>query len=434
MRVGVIGAGWAGLAAACELVRLGHAVEVWEQSPHLGGRGRSGVTLQVQPAGTPIEVDCGQHILIGAYAESLQLMQRLGVDLEAALLRLPLQLLDARGKGLKTGRGPTALALAMAVLRNPGWHLGQRLELMGFLLRWRLDGFACDPRLSVAALCAGMSRSLLDEFIEPLCVAALNTTAGSASAAVFLKVLSDGLFGGAGASDLLLPRVPLAELLPKPARQHLERNGAKVHTACGVSALHRTAEGAWRVQDSVVDRVIVATSAPQARGLVAPFDPEWASQAAGLSFEPIVTTWVHSPGSRLAAPMIRLDTEPAGPAQFLFDLGAMGHAWKEGFAFVSSAASPWLTEGIAGLERALMNQARGTRGLTWATPPRVVRSVAERRATFRCTAGLLRPRGWAAGSHGGLWIAGDYVAGPYPSTLEGAVRSGLAAARGVDQA
>jgi len=58
-------------------------------------------------------------------------------------------------------------------------------------------------------------------------------------------------------------------------------------------------------------------------------------------------------------------------------------------------------------------------------PLHVVQTVVEKRATFACTTGLRRPPARVAA---GLFAAGDYVDGPYPATLEGAVRSGLAAA------
>ena len=55
-----------------------------------------------------------------------------------------------------------------------------------------------------------------------------------------------------------------------------------------------------------------------------------------------------------------------------------------------------------------------------------VQTVVEKRATFACTPGLQRPMAPIAD---GLLACGDYIAGPYPATLEGAVRSGLEAAR-----
>jgi len=52
--------------------------------------------------------------------------------------------------------------------------------------------------------------------------------------------------------------------------------------------------------------------------------------------------------------------------------------------------------------------------------------VVEKRATFACTPQLQRPATRIAPA---LLACGDYVAGPYPATLEGAVRSGVQAAR-----
>ena len=63
---------------------------------------------------------------------------------------------------------------------------------------------------------------------------------------------------------------------------------------------------------------------------------------------------------------------------------------------------------------------------TWPQPPTLLHVAAEKRATFACTPGLKRPPARIAA---GLWAAGDHVAGPYPATLEGAVRSGRYAAQ-----
>ena len=84
MRVAVIGAGWAGCAAAVEATRRGCQVTLFESARTPGGRARR---VSATLAGQPVALDNGQHILIGAYAESLQLMTDLGVDVKAALLR-----------------------------------------------------------------------------------------------------------------------------------------------------------------------------------------------------------------------------------------------------------------------------------------------------------------------------------------------------------
>jgi squalene-associated FAD-dependent desaturase len=426
-RVGVIGAGWAGLAAAVALADKGWQVLLWEMSPTPGGRGRSGIE-QAMPGGAVLELDAGQHILIGAYRESLGLMQRLGVDLQQAFWRGPLQLVDAQGRGLKLPGGPAVLAFARALAGHPSWPWQARLRLLWQLARWHQQGFVCEQAQTVAQLCATLPAVMMDELIEPLCVAALNTPARQADAQVFLRVLADGLFAGPGGSDLLIPRWPLRLAWPMPAWKRLQQAGAALYLTERVQSVEALGEGRWRVQakaEQVVDRLLVAASAVEAARLLTPWDPDWAQTAQALRFEPIVTTWVHVPGVRLPGPMVRLSD---GPAQFAFDLQAVGLPWPDGLSLVSSAAGPALQAGLPALEQAVLKQALRLPG---ADPglTQVVRSIAERRATFACTPGLQRPARRAAAAHGGVWLAGDYIAGPYPSTLEGAVRSGVAAAQ-----
>jgi hypothetical protein len=94
-----------------------------------------------------------------------------------------------------------------------------------------------------------------------------------------------------------------------------------------------------------------------------------------------------------------------------------------------SGAAPWVAQGLDATAAAVQAQAAAALGpLGWPTAARVRRSVAEKRATFRCVPGLDRPPAAVAP---GLWAAGDYLEGPYPATLEGAVRSGEAAAQAI---
>ena len=411
-RIAVIGGGWAGLAAAVDLIEAGHRITLFEMAPQLGGRARS-------LAGAAPRLDNGQHILIGAYAESLALLRRVGVDPETALLRMPLRLRYPEHEGLCLRPGPPLLAFARAVLGYRSWPLAARLALLRTSLGWALAGFGCGETLSVDALCHALPAPVRTELIDPLCIAALNTPAHAASARVFLRVLRDALFTGPGSADLLLPRQPLGELLAEPAAAWLAARGAELRLGRRVERVN--AEG--RVDGEAFDAVILACSAGEAARLVAPLNPTWAAQARALRFEPIVTVYLESPGSALPAPMLALHEGAAAPAQFAFDLGQLGHA-PGCFAFVISGAAPWIERGLDAIGAAVLAQAR--QALRWQVEPRLLRILAEKRATFACTPGLVRP---GAAVAPGLWAAGDYVAGPYPATLEGAVRAGRAAAR-----
>jgi squalene-associated FAD-dependent desaturase len=375
-------------------------------------------------------LDNGQHILIGAYRQTLALMRRVGVDPEQVLQRLPLALVTPDGRGLRLPPGPPLTTFGWAVLRREGWSLGERLGLLGASLRWAAMRFRCPADWSVARLCEALSPRVRAELIDPLCVAALNTPADRASATVFLRVLRDALFGGAGAADLLLPRRPLSALLPDPAGAWLRRQGATLRVARRVQSLIRDGS-AWQVQGERFDAVVLATSAAEASRLAQPLAPQWATQTAALQYEPIVTVYLESAGSRLALPMLQLHESATAPAQFLFDHGALGGA-PGSFAAVVSGAAPWTERGLQATGEAVRAQLqRDFPAGTWRQPLSVRRVVAERRATFACTPALRRP---AARIAPGLWAAGDYVQGPYPATLEGAVRAGIAAVQALEKA
>lgn len=423
-RVAVVGAGWAGLAAAVRATEAGHAVTLFEMALQPGGRAR-GVAIDGLP------LDNGQHILIGAYRRTLDLMRTVGSDPNSTLLRLPLELRYPDGRGLRVPPGPTSLGLARAVARSRGMSWRDRLDLARAALGWVRRGFDCDPALSVAELCADLAPAARELLIDPLCVAALNTRAEEASAQVMLRVLRDALFGGAGASDLLLPRRPLSALLPDPAWQWLGSHGARLRAGERVTALAARVGGGWSVNGEAFANVILACPPTEAARLAATLPDAraqaWAETTATLRYEPIITAYVRAPQVRLPAVMTALQDDKRHPAQFVFD-----HAELSGtpglLAFVVSGARQWVDRGLSATAEALRAQSEASLGLPvnagadlWLP----VRLLAEKRATFRCTPALVRaPQAVAPG----LWAAGDHVAGPYPATLEGAVRSGEAAA------
>lgn len=414
-RIAVIGAGWAGLSAAVRAVEAGHEVEVFELSRHAGGRARSALE-------GPDERDNGQHILIGAYTETLGLMRRVGAAPEQVLRRSPLALTFPDQTGLVLRQGAAVPAFARAVLRAAHWPWRDRLALLGTALRWRLSGFQCAESTTVEQLCARLPDKVRRDLVEPLCLAALNTPMTQASGRVFLRVLQDALFAGPGAADLLLPCAPLAQLLPAPAVRWLQAQGARLHWAHRVQALAREADG-WLVDGVAFDAVVLACTAGEAARLAAPIAPAWSEVASSLCYEPIVTVWLLAPGLKWPHPMMALRCTTTAPAQFAFDLGALG-GQPGCFTFVVSGASTWLAEGLASVVAAVKAQAQADFPGHFLNDGCVLDARAERRATFACTPGLRRPAAHIAAR---LAAAGDHVAGPYPATLEGAVRSGAAA-------
>ena len=422
MKTAIIGGGYAGLAAAVELAAAGRQVEVFEASRVLGGRAR---VAQIDG----FSVDNGQHILVGAYTETLRLMRAVGADPDALLKRTPLRF-EFPGEFLMSApRLPAPLHTAFALLLARGLDWQEKLAAIGLMQGLKADQFRIEPDITVtewldrnktpcSALPSGRRQRRL--LWEPLCIAALNTPAERASAQVLANVLRDSLGGRRSASDMLLPQVDLTALFPEPAAEFISGHGGSVHPGHRVSSLRR-AGGAWLVDDMGPFAQIVLAVAPyHLAGLV----PELGHLVDHFDWEPIVTSYFSYPDwVRLSQPMLGVD---AGLAQWLFDRGTL--CGQDGLiAAVISARGRHLDVPTAELERGIHKEI--ARLVPDLPSPLSVQTITEKRATFACVPNLQRP---PARTHlPGLWLAGDYVAGDYPATLEGAVRSGVAAARAI---
>lgn len=415
LRIAVVGAGWAGIAAAVRATARGHQVTLFDTAAQPGGRARS-----VEHQG--LWLDNGQHIFIGAYRDTLRLMRQVGVRPDDVLLRKPLRLLYPDGNGLVLPPGPPMRSFVRGVWSRRGWPLGERLSVLRAAAGWMVRGFDCPAEWTVERLTSELPMPVRAELIEPLCVAALNTPASCASARVFLRVLHDALFSGPGCADLLLPRRPLQELLPEPAMRWLRSRGADVALRHRVQSLERE-DCRWRVDGRRFDAVVLACTSVEAARLTQPHAPHWARGAAAFRHEPIVTVVLQSAAARLSEPILALPDRPGEPAQFVFDQGQLGGLAGR-LAFVISGAGDWVRRGLQICAHATVDQAVRALG-PQCRDAEVVACWAEKRATFLCTPALHRPAQHVAP---GLLAAADYVDGPYPSTLEGAVRSGLAAA------
>ncbi len=433
-KVAVIGAGWAGMAAAIAHRQAGRQVAVFEAARTVGGRARA--VPVVLPDGTAATLDNGQHILIGAYTESLRLMRLVGVDPASTLLRLPLTLQFPDGQGLQLPDLAPPLDALLGIVRAKGWGWQDKVALLRTAIAWQLRGFRCAPHTSVADLCAPLTPRLMTEFIDPLCVSALNTPAREASGQVFLRVLQDSLFSGRGGSNLLLPRTDLGALFPEAAMRWLVQQGGQVVTGQRIQRLVPLPSGRWQLAGTVgaahgaeepdaFDHITLACPSWEAARLVEGLAStaglaaaaRWSATANALRFEAITTVYAHASGARLPLPMLALRNTAEHPAQFVFDRGQLDG--QQGLlAFVVSASDG----DRALIEQQVLQQAAAQLGLPGLHP---VQTVVEKRATFACTPGLRRP---AMQVLPGLTACGDYVDGPYPATLEGAVLSGTAVA------
>jgi squalene-associated FAD-dependent desaturase len=396
-RCAIVGAGYAGMAAAVTLAERGVPPTVFESTAMPGGRAR-----RVQSQGH--DLDNGQHILIGAYAALFGMMRTVGVP-QKSVLRMPLEIRYTRGFYFRRLWLPEPFGLAGGLLTARGLSLSERLGAARFMARLKRMGFSMTSDASVAELLAqhGQDGRAAHYLWRPLCVSALNTPPELASAQVFLTTLRDTLGGEAEASDLILPRVDLSRLFPEPAADYVRSRGFDIRLQSPVKDL-----GALRQS---FDHVIVAVGPHQLKTLL-PEAPEY-------SYQPIYTCYLqYRPEIRLPLPMIGL---AEGLVQWVFDRGAL-LGEKGRLACVISAQGDHQQMSLDDLAQ------RCERELAAAFPkfgkPEWSRVIAEKRATVTCSPGPKPPLPRIPG----VQFAGDYTDAEYPPTLEAAVRSGIRAA------
>lgn len=421
MHVAIIGAGYAGMAAAAELTSRGIPVTVFEASRTLGGRAR-----RIDSHGRTL--DNGQHILVGAYVELLRLMHLVGADPESLLDHRPLKLVFPGRMQLAAPRLPAPLHLAAALLTARGLPFAARVRAVRFMQAMKKARFRLEHDITFTELMARHDQhdSVIRYLWEPLCVSALNTPPQEASAQVFLNVLRDSLAAAREASDLLLPKTDFSALFPEPAERYVRSRGGEVLRGVSIRAVERNPCG-FSLEGDVSGRSytqVVAAVAPYHLGRLAAKLPQLQpvlEDVGHFDYEPILTAYLGYPRPvRLPSAMIGV----GGTAHFLFQ-----HT-DDILTAVTSAKGPHLDLSHGDLVERIHAEIREIVGE--APRPAWFRVIVERRATFACRPGVRRPS--CETPLANFYLCGDYVASDYPATLEAAVRSGVACARLISSA
>ncbi|MFT4103200.1 MAG: FAD-dependent oxidoreductase, partial [Burkholderiaceae bacterium] len=243
----IVGAGWAGLSAAVHLAEKGLRPMLLDAAPQPGGRAR-GLTLEL--AGLRCPLDNGQHLIIGAYTETLSLIERVAAG-EPAIRRAAMRVDAVDGMRIRPAAWPPPFDLLGGLLRAQGLSRRERWALLRALagLRWR--GWRVRAGQTVAGWLAesGQPASLVDRFWLPLCIATMNTAPEAACAQTFANVLRDSLGASARACEFVLPTRSLDEVLPQPACDWLLARGVPLVLRHAVRAVRRDpAGGSWLVE------------------------------------------------------------------------------------------------------------------------------------------------------------------------------------------
>ncbi len=420
MMILIVGGGWSGLAAAIRLIDNGHDVHLIEAAPQLGGRART-------VAWQGIPVDNGQHLMIGAYRHMLGLLEHIGVDTHQVFARSPVNLsihdpnyptltLSAKGKL------PWPLSVAASLSRSAGISALFAMRRIQKQIPMRLQS---QQDISVADWLQQTKQParLIHQLWEPLCLATLNTPINDASAQLFARVLQDSLMQGEKAADLLIPTLPLGDILPLPTSQYLDQKGATTSLKTRVAKLDIQQGKIHGVQTHdghiiEAEHVIVATCPTHLSNLLSPH-----IDLPTPDTLPISTIYLQYPAaSRLGQPMLGMT---GTHSQWIFDRSQQHPGLM---AIVISGPGEHETLNKA----ALINIVSQEVHQLFPHLPAQAQSgfiIREKRATFASTVGIQQHRPSHKTNIEGLWLAGDFVSNNYPATLEGAIISGQACAQ-----
>lgn len=421
----IVGGGWAGMAAALELSQHHIPITLFESAPSFGGRAR---TVSIDG----LNFDNGQHLLIGAYHETMRLLSVMGIAEERVLERLPLHL-EVHGQlRLSTGPFPAPLHLLWGLLSAAGMSHSDRYRAIRMSLLLALQRYRLKRDISVAKLLERhhQSRWLIQNLWEPLCLAILNTPLHKASAEVFLRVLKDSFSHRRHDADLLIPKMPLGEILCGNAARFLQNiNGNRLHTHSKIGGLlidNDKVSGLVVNGETLPANEVILTTPPNvAARLLQPNSQTGAlaEQLTDFSYQPITTIYLRYPDATLPFPMLGLSDTVS---QWIFDRSICGQpGWFAVVISVDGKHMAWDKERLAEqVQQELAEQLSH-----WPRQAEQWHVIREKRATFECRVGIEAQRPGNTTPVEGLWLAGDYTNTGYPATLEGAVRSGVQCAR-----
>jgi zeta-carotene desaturase len=438
----VVGAGIAGLAAAVALAADGAVVTLIERRAFIGGRAYS----YHHPALD--ETIDSQHILLGCCTNFLKLIEQAGTSWsirwynEICFLEGSANGSSARRSWIKPSLMPAPTHRALSFLRAPMLDREDKIAIAKGLSQF-LRGYPASDAESFAAWLKRTNQTdrAIRHFWEPVVVGALNDRFESCSVKYAAKVFHESFLRSPQAGRFGIPTKPLTEFL-EPVVKLARRLGVEILMNTGVSAIAQTSDGRWKVssgEDEITaSSIILATDLRQTARLMQPLTDTGAWLGARTHFEtdrfisaPITTIhlWYDREFVDLDHAAL-LDTR----IQWLFSKSRI-RGWKpERGSYLELVVSASWPE-LALSREEILSEAQ--RELTLFFPQvreaRLLKSAVlkEARATFSVTPKLDAYRPPQLTSYPGLYVAGDWTATEWPSTMEGAVRSGRMAAGAV---
>jgi squalene-associated FAD-dependent desaturase len=432
MKVAVVGGGLAGIAAALECADAGADVTLLEGRPRLGG-----ATFSIRRDG--IWMDNGQHVFLRCCTEYRRLLERIdGTQLTELQSRLSIPVVSPGGRIARIGRArlPAPAHLLPSLARFPYLSRRDRIGIARAvrpLSKLDLADPALDRRTFGSWLVEhGQSQAAVDALWNLIVLPTVNLPAAEASLALSAKVFQTGLLESADAGDIGYAAVPLQQLHGDTGANALERAGVDVRVRTRVERIEHGAAGfsvSFNGDGVDADAVVLTVPHDDAGGLLPDGALPYANELGYLGASPIVNLHVVYDRPVTGLPFA---AGHDSPVQWVFDRTRGTKLERGQYLAVSlSCAREYVgrkvddlrAQFVPALEQLFPEAEAASVGLFFVTR--------EQRATFRQGPGtaVLRP-GPRTGIDG-LYLAGAWTDTGWPATMEGAVRSGVAAAREV---
>lgn len=414
-RAHVIGAGLAGLAAATRLAKAGVHVRLYEAAQAAGGRCRS-----YDDAELGCRVDNGNHLLVSGNAAAMAYVNETFAAATFAAQELAVfPFLDLKS-GERWSVRPTEGLLPLWMFRADRRVAGSRA--WDYLQAWKLR--SADAEATVAQVLPRQS-VLYDRLWRPLTVAALNTAPEEASANLLWTLFAQTFGRGGAGLHAMLPIHGLSESLVDPALRLLTRRGSEVSFGHRLRSLSIAGDSVASLDFAAKGQVDVAADEPVVLAVTAPVAGDLLPDlVAPTEFRSIVNAHYRIEPKRTGTggrhpPFIGV---VGGTAEWVFV--KPGHV-----SVTTSAAEHLIDRSGEDLAQALWRDVVQALELDAADAVMPAwRVVKEKRATFAATPEQLRRRPGPVTRHHNLFLAGDWTDTGWPSTIEGAIRSGFAAA------
>jgi squalene-associated FAD-dependent desaturase len=425
-RVVIVGGGLSGISAALACADAGVRVTLVEADPRLGGAASS-----FRRGG--LKVDNGQHVFLRCCAAYRGLLDRLGTAGRTVLqdrLDIPVLSPGRRVERIRRTRLPAPLHLGPALGGYGYLSLAERARAARCALALaRLD--PRDPALDARRFGEWLasqhqSRRAVETLWDLIALPALNLPAADASLALAAKVFKTGLLEAPGAGDIGYAVSSLEEAHAAPAEEVLVAGGHAVHRRTRAHAIERSgdelavAADRGRFEGDAVIVAVAHTALPSIAGVAWP-------PVEGLGTSPIVNLHFvydrHVAGVDFAAV---LDS----PLQWVFDRTRQSGLRQGQYLAVSLSAA----DEHAGTRTSRLREIfepEMARLFPGAAAARVTDFFVtrEKEATFRAAPGTAALRPGPATGAPGVYLAGAWTGTGWPATMEGAVRSGISAAR-----